>query len=145
MGSDAARWLPGVFEHFRKLERNLALLRQIDPISFDIIDRFYIAESNTLGIAVTVVTLDGDLLSLVIQGSTKRAGNDAGLAANTFVLIYSHPLIFFVHVAGLGRTDLHAERLLAALTGHGKIASHILPFHHLDPGAAGVAGTRVKD
>ena len=145
MGSEAARWLPGVSEHFCELERNLALLRQIDSIGLDIIDRLHIAKGNTLGIAVTVVALDGDLFNLVIQGSAERAGNDAGFAANAFVLVDGHPLIFFVHVAGLGRTDLHTERLLTALTGHGKVASHILPFYHLDAGAARVAGARVKD
>jgi hypothetical protein len=66
MGSETASWLPGVSQHFCELERNLALLSQIDSIGVDIIDRLNIAESDTLGIAVTVVTLDGDLFSLVV-------------------------------------------------------------------------------
>jgi hypothetical protein len=134
-----------VSEHFCELERYLALLRQIDSIGLDIIDRLYSAESDALRIAVAIITLDGDLLGLVIQGSAKGAGNDAGFAADAFILVDGDPLIFFVHVAGLGWTDLHAERLLTALAGHGKVAPHLLPFDYLDPGAAGIAGTRVKN
>jgi len=86
-----ARWLPGVSEHFCELERNLTFLRQIESIGIDIIDGFYVAESDALGIAVTVVTLDRDLFSLVIQGSTERAGNNTGFAADAFVLVDGHP------------------------------------------------------
>ena len=85
-----------------------------------------------MGIAIAIITLDGNPLDMIIGGSSKGACNDTGLTPDTFVFVDDHPLIFNIPVAGLCGANLHAERLLTILAGHREIESYTFPFDHPD-------------
>ena len=132
-------------QQVRELREDVSPLSRLDPIRVDVIDCLDSAESHTLGVAIAVIAFHTHPIDGVEKGMSERARNDARLTSDTFVFVDDHPLIFNIPMAGLRGTDLDTERLLTILTGHWEIESHVLPFHHLDPGTAGITRPIVKD
>ncbi len=84
-------------------------------------------------LSITIVTLDRNPFHFVKKRCPERACDDTCLASDAFILVDQHPLMLQIFMTCLRRTDLHAEGLLAVLTGGRKIEPYVLPLHDLDP------------
>lgn len=103
-------------------------------------------EGNTLWIAIAVIAFHCDPLLGVEEGLTEWAGDNAGPASDAEILIDDHTVVHFrFPVTGLGWADLHTVGFFTVVAGHGKVEPHLLPFDHLDPGAARIACSGMID
>jgi hypothetical protein len=128
-----------------KLRRNFFSLAHAGFINIKVLYGMGFTACYTLRRAIAKIALDCDTLGLVEQRHTERAGEDAGLASNTFGLINNDLICFRIPVAGLRGADLGTERPVAILAGNGKVQSDIFPFGDFNPGAVGVTGAGMKD
>jgi hypothetical protein len=104
-----------------------------------------LAETNALGVSVTVIALHRYSFLHIKEWMTKRASKDAGPASDAPFFIDRHSvMICGFPVTGFGRAYLRAIGLFTMVAGHRKIYPHILPFDNFDAGTAWIACACMK-
>jgi hypothetical protein len=126
--------LPGTGKFFRCN----SFFRNAQIFCFNEIDGFYIAETDTLGIAVAEIALEDHFIDGVVVHGPEGADGHTGAATDADIVINQHSAHFVIFRDGLHRTDIHAGGILALLTGHGDIKALGLPFHNLYAASGGV-------
>jgi hypothetical protein len=135
-----------LFYEIGKFVSDFPFLGDIGLIGLHKRDGLRIAEGDTLGVSITVITFDGNTILHIEKRVTKRTGDDAGPASDAKIFVNYHPVMMFrLPVAGLGGADLNAEGFFAVIAGHRKVDPDMLPFGYFDPGAARIADSAMKD
>lgn len=134
-----------LFACLGKAFRGSPLLAYADLVGGHKGNRIHLAEPDTLRITVTEVALDDLFVNDIEIHRSEGAHSHTGAASDAYIIIHRDPSQFFITINGLYRTDIHARRILALLTGHGDIKAFMLPFHDLYAASSRIGNSVMLD
>ena len=109
-------------------------------------DSLYPAETDALGITITVIAFYRYPFQDVKERMAKGAGNNASSASDAQLFVDGYPMIIGrFPVTGLGRAYRHTKRFFTVIAGYGKMKPLILPIEHPNTGAAWITRPCVKE
>lgn len=136
--------ISGITDQLSLPQGILPSLVDVYLVGIDIVYGLRFTAGDALRIAITEITLDGDTLNRIEEGYPEGAGKNAGSATDALFPVNEDCMRLRIPVAGFCRTHLGTERLLTVSAYHREREPNVIPFHHSDPGATGVAGAGVK-